>query len=87
MILECIPVELAKKITKSISIPTIGIGAGPYCDGQVLVTNDMIGLYDRLSPKFVKKYAQLGKEMKKAFENYIKEVKEGEFPKDEHSFH
>jgi 3-methyl-2-oxobutanoate hydroxymethyltransferase len=87
LILECIPVELAKKITKSISIPTIGIGAGPYCDGQVLVTNDMIGLYDRLSPKFVKKYAQLGKEMKKAFENYIKEVKEGEFPKDEHSFH
>ena len=79
--------QLAKKITESISIPTIGIGAGPHCDGQVLVSNDILGLYDKFSPKFVKKYAELGKEMKNAFENYVKDVKEKSFPKDEHSFH
>ena len=87
LVLECVPVELAKKITESISIPTIGIGAGIYCDGQVLVTNDMVGLYDRFTPKFVKKYAELGKEMKKAFGSYIRDVKKGNFPEDEHSFH
>jgi 3-methyl-2-oxobutanoate hydroxymethyltransferase len=87
IVLECVPIELAKKLTESISIPTIGIGAGPYCDGQVLVTNDMLGLYDKFSPKFVKKYAELGKEMKSAFENYIKDVKERKFPEDKHSFH
>ena len=86
-VLEGIPRDLAKKITESTSMPTIGIGAGPDCDGQVLVSNDMLGLYDKLSPKFVKRYAELGKEMKKAFENYIKEVKEGRFPEDKHSFH
>ena len=79
--------ELAKKITESISIPTIGIGAGPDCDGQVLVCNDMVGLYDKFSPKFAKRYADLGKYMKVAFENYVKEVKEGKFPEDKHSFH
>ena len=87
IVLECIPTELAKKITESVSIPTIGIGAGPYCDGQVLVSNDVVGLYDKLSPKFVKKYADLGQEMKNAFESYIKDVKEGKFPEDKHSFH
>jgi 3-methyl-2-oxobutanoate hydroxymethyltransferase len=87
LVLECVPMQLAKKITESISIPTIGIGAGPYCDGQVLVSNDMLGLFDKFSPKFVKKYAELGKEMKSAFQNYIKDVKQGDFPKDEHSFH
>ncbi|MBI2523359.1 3-methyl-2-oxobutanoate hydroxymethyltransferase [Candidatus Woesearchaeota archaeon] len=87
IVLECVPVELAKKITESVSIPTIGIGAGPYCDGQVLVSNDMLGLYDRLSPKFVKKYADLGKVMKTAFDNYIKDVKKGKFPEDKQSFH
>jgi len=87
IVLECVPVELAKKITESISIPTIGIGAGSYCDGQVLVSNDMIGLYDKLSPKFAKRYAELGKEMKAAFENYIEDVKDGKFPEDGHSFH
>jgi len=85
LVLECVPLELAKKITESISIPTIGIGAGSYCDGQVLVVNDMLGLYDKFSPKFVKKYADLGKEMKSAFESYIKEVKEKRFPEDKHS--
>ena len=79
--------QLAKKITESISIPTIGIGAGPYCDGQVLVVNDMLGIYDGFSPKFLKKYAELGNEMKTAFKNYINDVKEEKFPEDRHSFH
>ena len=87
VVLEGIPRDLAKKITESIAIPTIGIGAGPDCDGQVLVSSDMLGLYDKLSPKFAKRYGELGIEMKKAFENYIKEVKENKFPEDRHSFH
>lgn len=87
LVLECVPLELAKKITDEISIPTIGIGAGPFCDGQVLVVNDMLGIYDNFSPKFVKKYAQINDEMKSAFESYIKDVKEAKFPEDKHSFH
>lgn len=87
IVLEAMPRDLAKKITSSINIPTIGIGAGPDCDGQVLVSNDILGLYDRLSPKFAKRYAELGNEMKIAFEKYVKEVKEGKFPEDRHSFH
>jgi 3-methyl-2-oxobutanoate hydroxymethyltransferase len=87
VVLECVPMQLAKRITEIISIPTIGIGAGPYCDGQVLVSNDILGLYDKFRKKKKKKYAELGKEMKNAFENYIKDVKEGKFPADEHSFH
>ena len=87
LVLEGIPRDLAKKITDAIKIPTIGIGAGPDCDGQVLVCNDMLGLYDKLSPKFAKRYNELGIEMKKAFEAYIKEVKGGKFPEDKHSFH
>jgi len=85
-VLECIPWDLAKRITESVSIPTIGIGAGPYCDGQVLVMNDMLGIYEHPLPKFVKAYEQLGKRMKKAFENYVREVKEGKFPGMEHSY-
>jgi len=87
VVLEGIPLDLGKKITEMLSVPTIGIGAGPHCDGQVLVVNDMLGLYDEFSPKFVKKYAHLAEDMKKAFENYIKEVKEGKFPEDKHCFH
>lgn len=87
IVLEGIPRDLAKKITQTISIPTIGIGAGTDCDGQVLVVNDMLGLYDKFTPKFVKKYAELGEEMKTAFQNYIKDVKEVKFPEDKHCFH
>ena len=87
LVLECIPLNLAKKITQSISIPTIGIGAGIHCDGQVLVTHDILGLFEAFKPKFVKRYADLSSLMKKAFEQYAKEVRKGEFPSDEHSFH
>ena len=87
LVLECMPSGLAKKITESISIPTIGIGAGINCDGQVLVTHDILGLFERFKPKFVKRYADIGSEMRKAFEQYANEVRQGKFPDDEHSFH
>jgi 3-methyl-2-oxobutanoate hydroxymethyltransferase len=86
IVLECIPEGLASEVTKSISIPTIGIGAGVHCDGQVLVINDLLGMNDRFTPKFVKKYANLNLEIKKAVKNYIGEVKNGNFPDSEHSF-
>jgi len=86
LILECIPDELARIITEKLSIPTIGIGAGLYCDGQALVTNDMIGLFDKFTPKFVKKYADLSQEMLKAFKLYKDEVEGLKFPAKEHSF-
>src|SRR3989338_4185413 len=87
LVLECIPLNLAKKITQSISIPTIGIGAGIHCDGQVLVTHDILGLFDMFKPKFVKRYADLSSVMRKAFEQYAKDVRKKKFPSDEHSFH
>jgi len=87
LVLECIPSSLAKKITEELSIPTIGIGAGLYCDGQVLVSHDLLGLFEKFSPKFVKKYANLGEEIKKAFIGFRDDVKGGKFPEDEHSFH
>lgn len=87
LILESIPRQLAKEITKSVSIPTIGIGAGPDCDGQVLVTNDILGLFTDFKPKFVKRYANLAEEMKKSIKEYKKDVKERRFPTDEYSFH
>ena len=86
LVLECIPEKLAEEISKSISIPTIGIGAGVHCDGQVLVINDMLGMSDKFTPKHVKKYANLNLEIKKAVKQYITEVKEGSFPDIEHSF-
>lgn len=86
VVLECIPEGLASEITQSISIPTIGIGAGVECDGQVLVINDILGMYDKFTPKFVKKYANLNLEIKKAVKTYITEVKHGTFPDSEHSF-
>ena len=86
IVLEAIPARLAELITQSISIPTIGIGAGPGCDGQVLVTHDVLGLFDRFTPKFVKRYAEMGKEMRGAFEAYRDDVEAGIFPDKEHSF-
>jgi 3-methyl-2-oxobutanoate hydroxymethyltransferase len=86
LVLECIPEGLASEITHSLTIPTIGIGAGVNCDGQVLVINDMLGIYDRFTPKHVKKFANLNLEIKKAVKTYIAEVKHGAFPNSEHSF-
>ncbi|MFY9901995.1 MAG: 3-methyl-2-oxobutanoate hydroxymethyltransferase [Trichococcus sp.] len=86
VVLECIPAKLADLITKSISIPTIGIGAGNGCDGQVLVYQDMLGLYSDFTPKFVKRYAEIGPQMQTAIEGYISEVKSGAFPAVEHTF-
>ena len=86
IVLEKIPAALAKEISVSLSIPTIGIGAGPYCDGQVLVSHDMLGLYDKFKPKFVRRYAEMGKEMMEAFIRYIEDVKEGNFPAEDESY-
>ncbi len=86
LLIEAIPMDLARKITEEISIPTIGIGAGPYCDGQVLVMHDVLGLFERFIPKFVKRYANLKEDALKAIEIYKEEVEKGLFPGDEHSF-
>jgi 3-methyl-2-oxobutanoate hydroxymethyltransferase len=86
IVLECIPAELAASITASLSIPTIGIGAGAGCDGQVLVLQDMLGMYDELRPKFVKRYAELGDAFREAARQYCNEVRAGGFPGPEHEF-
>lgn len=86
VVLECVPEALAKLITDKISIPTIGIGAGAGCDGQVLVYQDMLGMYGDFAPKFVKVFVRVGEEMKKGFAAYKKEVQEGTFPAKEHTF-
>ena len=86
LVLECVPEKLAAEITQSLTIPTIGIGAGVHCDGQVLVVNDMLGMYERMTPKFVKKYASLNQEIRSAVKKYIQEVKSCEFPDSDHSF-
>jgi len=86
LLLEAIPLKLARKITKELSIPTIGIGAGPHCDGQVLVLHDVIGLFERFVPKFVKRYANLKVEALKAIVKYREEVEQGTFPSEEQSF-
>lgn len=86
VVLECVPVPLAREITESLTMTTIGIGAGVHCDGQVLVVNDMLGIFERFTPKFVKKYANLNSQMKEAVRQYCDEVRAGEFPDDAHSF-
>jgi 3-methyl-2-oxobutanoate hydroxymethyltransferase len=86
IVLECVPDKIAQIITQSIKIPTIGIGAGSYCDGQVLVINDMLGLFERYTPKFVKKYTNLSLEISKAVEEYKNDVLENRFPAKEHTF-
>ncbi len=86
LLLEAIPMNLAKKITKELSIPTIGIGAGPYCNGQVLVLHDVIGLFERFVPKFVKRYANLRDDALKAIKAYKEDIEKGIFPSEEQSF-
>ena len=86
VVLECVPEKLARLISETVSIPTIGIGAGAGCDGQVLVYQDMLNLYGGFKPKFVKHFANLGELMKEAFAEYSREVKAGTFPAEEHTF-
>lgn len=86
VVLECIPAKLAALITKKLSIPTIGIGAGNGCDGQVLVYQDMLGMFSDYIPKFARKFADVGTMMKDAFADYIKDVADGTYPAEEHTF-
>ncbi len=86
LVLEAIPSEVARHVTEAISIPTIGIGAGPHCDGQVLVCYDLLGMYGELEPKFVKRFGEVGKAVVQATRAYVDEVERGEFPAPEHSF-
>ncbi len=86
LVLECVPGPLAEVVTRGISIPTFGIGAGPHCDGQVLVTNDMLGLFEKFTPGFVKKYLDLAPQMKEAITAFQDEISSGAFPAPEHSF-
>ena len=86
VVLELVPAPLASHITKALTIPTIGIGAGPACDGQVLVLHDMLGLNEKFSAKFVKKYASLAEDVREAARLFAAEVREGRYPGPEHSF-
>ena len=86
VVLECVPAPLAELVTKQISIPTIGIGAGAGCDGQILVYQDMLGLFSDFSPKFAKRYAELGTAMQEAFKAYVEDVEQGRFPAEEHCY-
>jgi 3-methyl-2-oxobutanoate hydroxymethyltransferase len=81
IVLESIPSEVAREITAALTIPTIGIGAGPHCDGQVLVSYDALGLFDEFTPSFVKRYAELGREVVRSAREYIDDVRTGRFPK------
>ena len=87
IILECIPMELAEHLTNILDVPTIGIGAGPHCDGQILVFHDMVGCSNGYLPKFVKKYSSLHETISAAVSDYSRDVKESRFPEDKHSYH
>ncbi|HMC88351.1 MAG TPA: 3-methyl-2-oxobutanoate hydroxymethyltransferase [Gemmataceae bacterium] len=87
VVVECVPAEVAQKVTAALKIPTIGIGAGVGCDGQILVSYHMLGLFDDFRPRFVKQYDDLGRDIVRAVESYCREVREGKFPDPEHSFH
>jgi 3-methyl-2-oxobutanoate hydroxymethyltransferase len=87
LVMEMVTAEAADKISKSISIPTIGIGSGPGCDGQVLVVHDALGIYDKIKPRFAKRYADLAEQMFKAISTYRSEVKSGKFPDESNTFH
>ena len=86
IVIEGVPADLAEKISAAVSVPTIGIGAGAGCDGQILVVHDILGLYGDFTPKFVKQYVNLGEQMKQVFETYKKEVEDGVFPGPEHMY-
>jgi 3-methyl-2-oxobutanoate hydroxymethyltransferase len=86
IVLECIPTEVATRITAELAIPTIGIGAGPHCDGQVLVIQDLLGLFDEFRPKFVRRYAELGTLIRQAAAQYVADVASGDFPNEQESF-
>lgn len=86
IVLECVSDKIAERITEAVNVPTIGIGAGPGCDGQILVYQDMLGMFSDFVPKFVKKYASIGESMIDAVSSYVKEVSEGAFPDATHSF-
>lgn len=87
IVLEGIPAELGKRISEALVIPTIGIGAGPHCDGQILVIHDLLGIPGDFNPKFIKRYADIGESITDAVRNYIEEVREVKFPSEEHSYH
>ncbi len=87
VLLEAVPDLIAKKVTERLKVPTIGVGAGVYCDGQGLVVHDLLGLFGRFTPKVSKRHVNLGEQMLKAFGSYIEEVKASKFPTDQHSFH
>ncbi len=86
LVLEAMPYDLAKDITARLKVPTIGIGAGPYCDGQILVTQDLLGLFERFLPKYVRKYAEMAKETRQACKSYIEDVKAQKFPSLDESY-
>ena len=87
IVLECIPKSLAKKITETVNAPTIGIGAGIHCDGQVLVINDVLGFDEAFSPKYLKRYASVGREIRKAIVNFKDDVLNGKYPDEKHTYH
>lgn len=86
LVIEGVPADVAERITESVAIPTIGIGAGPHCDGQVLVCYDFLGMFRGMRPKFVKRYAEIGDAIVEATKQYVQEVRDGEFPTEAHSF-
>lgn len=86
IVLEKVPAELATEVAQSVEIPVIGIGAGPGCDGQILVSHDMLGIYTKFKPRFVRRYAELGNQMLNAFSNYVQDVRSGDFPSEDESY-
>jgi 3-methyl-2-oxobutanoate hydroxymethyltransferase len=86
IVLEAVPAAVAARVTEALNVPTIGIGAGAACDGQVLVWHDLLGLYAGKAPRFVKRYADLATEVKRALESYVDDVREGRFPEEQHTY-
>jgi 3-methyl-2-oxobutanoate hydroxymethyltransferase len=86
IVIEKVPATLAREISSAVKVPVIGIGAGAGCDGQILVTHDMLGIYTRFHPRFVRRYAEIGREMQGAFEHFLRDCKQREFPSSEESY-